>query len=304
MLRRILPLALVALGAATVLVPAGPASAGTAQPGTFTVDPTSGPSGTVVALASVTACFNTNVNPQPVVAWTDSSDDTVDVPVQVDINGNWTASFEIPAGEPLGAGMFEARCQYVLNNTLNSIGTVPPGSATLFTYDPVTFTVTAPPTTTSTSTTTTPAPTVTATPSVTDGENILVSTTGWQAGSTITVTLESDPIVLGTLVADALGNATGSFPLPSGVPTGAHTLRLTGTGIAGQVQVLTAPVTVARAIAAQVTTTVPTTATPTTVFRSTLPVTGSDIATPAGIAFLLVGAGGAAMLVARRRHAR
>lgn len=331
MSRRILPLSALALSAACIFLPVAPASAGAPKNGTFVANPTTGPGLTSVSLTSVTPCFNLSVNPEPVVAWTDVNGATTDIAVVVDGSGNWSGTFQIPASAPIGVSTFEARCQYVANGgalTRAAIGTVPPGSANLFAYDPVTFSVVplatttttttstttsttttsltttttiAPTTTTSsqgTTTTTAPAPTITVTPTVTDGENILVSTTGWQPGSTITAIFESDPIMLGTLVADTLGNATKSFALPSGVPTGAHTVKLTGTGIAGQVQVLAAPVTVTRSIAAAVITAT----TPTTQITTTLPVTGGDITTPTGVAVLLFGVGGALLIVARRRH--
>ena len=318
LLRRNLVRLAVAGGTAAVALAGtvAPASAGTTPGGTFTIDPSAGPTGTVVSLTSQTDCFNSQVDPEPVVFFTDVADTTTEITPTLGSEGAWTATFEIPAGTPIGQGQFEARCQYFIGFP-DSMGTVPPGFADLFTYTPVPFTVTAPATTTTTSTstttttlatttsttaatttTTTPAPTIVATKEVTDGQNIDVQTTGWKPGSTIAVTLESDPVSLGSMVADAAGNATGSFPLPAGFATGQHTLKLTGTGVAGQVQVLSAFVTVARQVTA---TTAPTTAAPTTAAVGTLPVTGGSPSGPLLVGGALLVTGATALALSRRR---
>jgi hypothetical protein len=48
------------------------------------------------------------------------------------------------------------------------------------------------------------------------------------------VTLESNPVTLGTLTPDATGTVTGSFTIPASVPAGNHTIVLTGTGANAQ----------------------------------------------------------------------
>ena len=111
------------------------------------------------------------------------------------------------------------------------------------------------------------------------------------------------------MVADSLGNASGTFTVPANFATGAHTVSLTGTSIAGAVQVLSAPVSIAAAIAAATTTVAPTTLAPTTAAPTVtigssgaLPVTGSESTTIAGYGLLLLGTGGALLIVARRRR--
>ncbi|PVE98438.1 carboxypeptidase-like regulatory domain-containing protein [Microbacterium sp. TPD7012] len=56
------------------------------------------------------------------------------------------------------------------------------------------------------------------------GGDITVSGTGFAPGAEITFELHSDPIVLGTLTADAGGVLKGSFTIPASAPAGAHTL--------------------------------------------------------------------------------
>jgi hypothetical protein len=66
--------------------------------------------------------------------------------------------------------------------------------------------------------------------------------------------LHSDPVVLGTVVADAAGNISFAFDIPAGVPLGTHTLVLTGltSGLWGQitVELVAAPAAAAPTLAA------------------------------------------------------
>lgn len=64
------------------------------------------------------------------------------------------------------------------------------------------------------------------------GDPMNIFSTGWQAGATITFTFFSDPIHLGTRVANASGEVRATFPVPD-VEPGMHTLRLTGIGANG-----------------------------------------------------------------------
>jgi hypothetical protein len=57
---------------------------------------------------------------------------------------------------------------------------------------------------------------------------------GLQAGSTYTVELHSDPILLDTVQADADGNINDAIQLPKTIPAGLHTLHVIGQSIAGQ----------------------------------------------------------------------
>jgi uncharacterized repeat protein (TIGR02543 family) len=58
---------------------------------------------------------------------------------------------------------------------------------------------------------------------------VTVTGSGFTPGEPVIVVLHSDPVVLGTLVADAAGNVSGSFVIPAGTPAGAHTVVATGT---------------------------------------------------------------------------
>ena len=60
--------------------------------------------------------------------------------------------------------------------------------------------------------------------SIRAGKDITVSGTGFTPGATIAFELRSDPIVLGTLTADADGALEGTLRIPASAPAGAHTL--------------------------------------------------------------------------------
>ncbi|MEY2427076.1 MAG: hypothetical protein QOI61_2648 [Actinomycetota bacterium] len=69
------------------------------------------------------------------------------------------------------------------------------------------------------------------------GDPFTVTAGGWMPGTTVTVTFHSDPILLGTLVADAQGNVRGDYRVPE-VPPGIHIVRLEGTGADGKPRTL------------------------------------------------------------------
>jgi LPXTG-motif cell wall-anchored protein len=113
-------------------------------------------------------------------------------------------------------------------------------------------------------------------------------------GTNVDATLNSTPLFLGTMLADNNGVVTGTFAVPANVATGAHTVTLVGTGIAGNVgQTLSGPLTIGAFVQA------PTTTTPPVV--GTLPTTGSETMTLTAMAFLLLSTGAALVLVTRRR---
>jgi 5'-nucleotidase len=134
----------------------------------------------------------------------------------------------------------------------------------------------------------------------TDTGQITVTAGYFTAGSNVTVTLTSDPVVLGTLVADAAGNVSSTFNLPVGVTAGSHTVTVSGARLGTGVSA---------SVTANITVTIPPgcvsniTAVPTTTSGGgSLPVTGSDngmfVAAGAG---LLV-AGGLLVMAARKRR--
>lgn len=126
------------------------------------------------------------------------------------------------------------------------------------------------------------------------GQTITVTATGFEPGSPVTFTLFSAPIDLGTVNADASGVASASYALPSNFPLGAHTVQAAGTAPDGSPLTLSTTINV-----------VPAGSTGTSPGRSgSLPRTGSDSTNLLRGAALLIAAGGAVVLVTRKRSAR
>lgn len=79
-----------------------------------------------------------------------------------------------------------------------------------------------------------PAPKVTvATTTISAGGAVSFEATGFAPDSEVTVELRSDPVTLGTVLADAAGNVAGTMTIPADTPAGEHTLVLSGTGADG-----------------------------------------------------------------------
>jgi Glycine rich protein len=143
---------------------------------------------------------------------------------------------------------------YVVNTASNVTYTVPPSALNQGSVD-ITWTV--PPSTTTTttlppSTTTTVPSTPTTTPgqsgttptggygteeatSLTTTESGSVTITGrnWKPGTMVGVTVYSDPVELGSVLADSSGAISQAFVLPSSISAGRHTVRLTGFAASG-----------------------------------------------------------------------
>jgi hypothetical protein len=107
----------------------------------------------------------------------------------------------------------------------------------------------APATTTTTTTTTTIAPITTTTPpptavasygggtasiTATAGSSVTVTGSGFAAETDVEVWLHSDPVLLGTVRADASGAFTATFALPATAPRGDHLVVLNGTDVNGE----------------------------------------------------------------------
>lgn len=75
--------------------------------------------------------------------------------------------------------------------------------------------------------------------STTDGRSVAVSGAGFPPGAVLTVTIQSTPLVLGTVTTDASGSFTKTFSVPCTVEAGAHTV----TAAASNGQSASAPVT-------------------------------------------------------------
>jgi LPXTG-motif cell wall-anchored protein len=316
---------LIALGALVVAVAAAalPAGAGNIpMDHVFTISPITGETGTVVTFTATDFC--PVLTRTPTGASVNAVDDTTAAISRVadpsspsdfladtlaDPDGDWSLDYTIPDTEPVGDITFYAFCLVDLGppaQTEGATAAIPTDYRVSAEYAPVVFTVAAPPasstTTTSTSTTTTttaPAPTITANPTnVSPGDSIAVTATGFAPGSNVVITLESDPVNLGSYVADSAGRIATSIVVPADFPAGNHTIKLTGTSVAGAVLVLTTGITVASHIQTPTTTVATVVATTTS-----LPQTGSSFTEPAliaGGALVLVGA--VAVLAARRRR--
>jgi LPXTG-motif cell wall-anchored protein len=79
---------------------------------------------------------------------------------------------------------------------------------------------------------------------VRQGDQISISGAGFAPGAEVTVTIESDPVVLGTATADGSGTFSGSFEIPDGFDLGSHTVKATGEGATGGTNILSQGVSV------------------------------------------------------------
>jgi len=128
------------------------------------------------------------------------------------------------------------------------------------------------------------------------GGTITVRAGYFEPGSDVQIRVESDPVVLGTLVADASGVVTSPFALPLSVGIGSHIVfalgpRL-GTGVATEVS---AAITVIdRAVS-------PAAVVPGSGSTGSLPVTGRDLSLLLTVGAALVVGGGLAVQLTRRR---
>jgi titin len=122
------------------------------------------------------------------------------------------------------------------------------------------------------------------------GKTMVISGTGYQPGSTVTVLIYSSPQILTTVVADASGDFTVTVTVPAGLTAGQHTLVASGVDSSGNPRFTTLAVTVSTSGVA-------------TVAIPKLAATGADVTAPllGGLAALAVGGG--LIVVSRRRSA-
>ena len=277
---------------AVALVAAAPANAQFANTGT--IDPTSGPVGTTVAISGQALQCDT----VQMFSFVGVQGNVVNNTIALNWDGDvFSGSATIPATRT------DARA-----------GTqVPVVGGDLITFflncasGPILidFTVTAPATTTSTTapaTTTAPAFPPAVPPADADdfqgtppadtppGGTVVIAEPGFEPGETVVVVLYSDPKVLTTVEADVNGEVRIAVALPSDTVPGAHTLVLFG-----ETQVRKAPLNVL-VLPAQVPGSTASTLPRTGPTRSTGPSTG------AGIVLLVVGSG-LVVLSSRRRAA-
>ena len=123
------------------------------------------------------------------------------------------------------------------------------------------------------------------------GDQLTVTATGYPAGAEVTFTLHSTPVVLGTVAADASGNATLVFTLPPGTTPGLHQITANGVPLG-----LCDPDVSANLMvdAASVTST--------TTGAGTLPRTGTNSAELVQVALVLIAVGGLITLATRKRR--
>ena len=132
-------------------------------------------------------------------------------------------------------------------------------------------------------------------------KTIVIDLDGFAPVTDVTVTLRSDPVVLGTFRSDAQGRVRATVTLPNDVVVGNHSLTVAGLDPTGRAYSVTSPVVVA---APATTTTATTTQTNTSTGPSDgfLARTGRAIGSVAVVGALLVGAGAAVTITARRRQ--
>ena len=120
---------------------------------------------------------------------------------------------------------------------------------------------------------------------VSAGGTFTASGDGVAPGSTVELELRSDPISLGSAVADSAGHFTKQVTLPSTVSAGDHLLTAIGTAPDGSSLVISTSITVGAGSAA-------------------LPRTGSNSSSFTLIAIILIAGGTAIVLFARTRLRR
>ena len=132
------------------------------------------------------------------------------------------------------------------------------------------------------------------------GGTITVTSGYFEPGTNVEIRVESDPFVLGTLVARADGTVTSPYALPLGVVVGQHTVfakgTRIGTNITGEIStgitVIDADVSPQSVVPASGTTS-----------SGSLPTTGTDAGIFAAVGAGLLVAGGLIVMSTRRRNA-
>lgn len=315
-----LVVAAVAPLAATVLT-ASLAGGGVLTEYQMSMIPTAGDPGTSVDFMSITPCVDGTVVNLGTMPNPTGADILASGPVSR--SGDWALTYVIPNGTPPGPIDFYVTCDADASGTTTTsaagtsivVFSAPNAVGASSVYGPATFTVTAPSTTSSSTTTISTSTTVSTTvpssttstlvgpsvklsaSSVPQGGQVTVTSTGWKPGSTVQITLNSEPLDVGTAIADQVGTIVHTFTVPSNFLVGAHTVTLTGLDLAGQVQVLSADLEVT-ALAGAVNSFTPTGGSAT----GPLPRTGSSLVVPLSLVGAGVAVSGAGLVVASRRR--
>ncbi len=150
------------------------------------------------------------------------------------------------------------------------------------------------------------------------GDKVTLAGTGFTAGETVDFIMHSDPVLLGSVTADAKGVATLAFTVPAKTETGSHLIDMIGQ-TSGKRLAVALQVTQASSTTTSTTVAATTTVAPTTTIASTatpseapttapavgqLPVTGSDASATVPFAALLIAVGLVLVALASRRLMR
>lgn len=199
-----------------------------------TIDPTSGPPGTIVNVSGTECTAGSNDDATAVAALgkdangdgdlqeSEVDDDSVATPSD---SGAWAATLRVPSDAPAGPYLAEASCLRYLGDDLD--------------YADKTFTVTVSDGTPGTTTTTQPgaaagqSTAALSDASVKPGEQTTVSGGGFAPRQRLLVDLFSTPTRLGTTTSDAAGRFSVIVVIPLGTTPGAHRIVVSGAAPAG-----------------------------------------------------------------------
>jgi len=87
------------------------------------------------------------------------------------------------------------------------------------------------------------------------GDSLYVTGAGFAPGSSVDITIESTPVLLGTVTADPSGTVASTVQIPSTIAAGVHTIKLTGQTVGGAVLVQSQEITIAAVVSNTPTTT-------------------------------------------------
>ena len=130
-------------------------------------------------------------------------------------------------------------------------------------------------------------------PTVTPGQAIQISGSGFVPGASVALTLESTQISLGTTAANGAGAIDTTVTIPTSTAPGTHTLKATGAAAGGGTLVLSATITVVGGAGA-----------PGAAGRGFLAFTGGQVLVAGAIATGLLALGAASLMASRRRARR
>lgn len=200
-------LSVLAIAATSIAVGATAAGAGSSlNLGDITVDPSSGPAGTVVTVSGDDCAFPQQIeqprgepSPFQVDLWFEAGEQSAQAPAQ---QGSWSHEFTVPEGTAPGVYLITAACYNGEGEIRRLLGT----------YNDGEFTVPEPPTTTTVAPTTTAAPTTTVAPtSAAPTTTVAPATTQAAAAEAELPRTGGDPTALLAIGAASLGGGLTAF---------------------------------------------------------------------------------------------